>query len=81
MPAPHHPMDRALWVGALINPAVDDALGLPSNAHVRKALLMAESAEDCVDIAVQAIRYSIHALQQEKIISFTATQDSSSSSF
>lgn len=55
MPPQEEPSERALWVGALVNPI--PAMGVA--LEIRPALLSATTAEQRVDIALEAIERSI----------------------
>lgn len=64
MPAPEEPTDLSLWVGALINPL--PALGVAT--EIRPDLLSADTAEERVEIVLEAIQKSIrHMLQGEPL--------------
>ena len=54
MPPATNPTDRALWVGALINPL--PAMGVAM--EIRPALLTANTAKERVDIALNGIKAS-----------------------
>lgn len=56
MPCAEEPSERAFWVGALINPLPD--MGV-ANPGVRPAMIMATTAEERVDIALEGIIESI----------------------
>lgn len=56
MPCAEEPSERAFWVGALINPLPD--MGV-ANPGVRPAMIMATTAEERVDIALDGIIESI----------------------
>jgi hypothetical protein len=55
IPPPEEPTERALWVGALINPI--PAMGVAM--EVRPQLLIAKKAEDRVQLALDGILKSI----------------------
>lgn len=55
IPPPEEPSERALWIGALINPI--PAMGVA--LEVRPQLLIAKKAEDRVQVALDAIYRSI----------------------
>jgi len=55
IPPEHEPTERAMWVGALINPL--PALGVAM--EIRPTLLVAKSAEDRVQVALEGILKSI----------------------
>merc|ERR1712003_523432 len=55
IPPADRPSDRAFWIGALINPL--PAMGVA--LEIRPALLMAEKAEQRVEVALQGILRSI----------------------
>lgn len=55
MPPEHEPTERALWVGALINPL--PAMGVAM--EIRPALLVSKSAEERVQVALEGILKSI----------------------
>ena len=56
MPCAEEPSERAFWVGALINPLPD--MGV-ADRGVRPAMIMATTAEERVDIALDGIIQSI----------------------
>ena len=55
IPPPEEPSERALWIGALINPI--PAMGVA--LEVRPQLLLAKTAEERVQVALDAIHKSI----------------------
>ena len=63
MPPAHLPSERALWVGALINPL--PALGVA--LEIRPALLTAQTPEQRVDVALQGIEKSIRHMRGEPL--------------
>lgn len=55
IPDAEEPTDRALWVGALINPLPGMGVAL----EIRPALLSAKTAEERVEVALEGVRLSI----------------------
>lgn len=63
MPDSEFPSDRALWVGALINPI--PALGVAK--EIRPALLVAKTPNDRIDIVTNGLMQSIAHLKQKAV--------------
>ena len=55
---PEHPSERAFWVGALINPTPKIHLAF----EIRQRLLLAKTAKDRVQIASDALKFSIRRM-------------------
>jgi ATP-dependent protease La (LON) substrate-binding domain len=65
IPTPEEPTNISFWVGALINPL--PAMGVA--LEIRPSLLIATTAEERVDIAVEGITKSIRHMRGEPLVS------------